>query len=87
MALSKSLTLKSNFQTDVVFENCYIKLTNLTGNKYGVVSTFFIYTKQEGEFLKEINDNFTPDLSETNFISQAYAHLKTLPEYADAVDC
>lgn len=27
------------------------------------------------------------DLNGDNPIAQAYAHLKTLPEYADAVDC
>lgn len=30
---------------------------------------------------------FVPDMNGGNFIAQAYAHLKTLPEFADATDC
>jgi len=32
---------------------------------------------------------FTPSVSDgsTNFIQQGYEYLKTLPEFADAVDC
>ena len=30
---------------------------------------------------------FVPDLDGPNFVKQAYEHLKTLPEFADAVDC
>jgi hypothetical protein len=31
--------------------------------------------------------NFQPDLGGANFLAQAYAHLKTLPEFSGAVDC
>lgn len=30
---------------------------------------------------------FTPDMDGGNFIKQAYEYLKTLPEFAGAVDC
>jgi hypothetical protein len=31
--------------------------------------------------------DFIPDMEGGNFIKQAYLYLKTLPEFADAVDC
>ena len=31
--------------------------------------------------------DFTPDMEGDNFIRQAYLHLKTLPEFAEAEDC
>jgi len=30
---------------------------------------------------------FVPDLNGGNFVAQAYAYLKTLPEFEGAVDC
>jgi len=87
MALEKTLTLIDNFNEPVVFRNAYIRVESITGNKSkldAIVSTY-----------KKVNDlklatgwySFTPVLNQTNFISQAYEHLKTLPEFAGAVDC
>jgi hypothetical protein len=31
--------------------------------------------------------SFVPEMKNSNFIAQAYEHLKTLPEFAGATDC
>ena len=40
-----------------------------------------------GEIIRTDSYLFVPDLDGPNFIRQAYLHLKTLPEFANAVDC
>lgn len=87
MALSKTITLKSQYNTDVVFEDCYIKLKNLNGNKHSMLADFGIYTQANGDLLQEKTIIVIPDLENVNFIQQAYDALKALPEFADAVDC
>jgi hypothetical protein len=37
--------------------------------------------------VKKESYQFTPNMNSDNFIKQAYLHLKSLPEFADAVDC
>lgn len=87
MALSKTITLKSQYNTDVAFENCYIKLKNLNGNKHSMLADFGIYKQPNGDLLQEKTIIVVPNLDDTNFIQQAYDALKSLPEFADAVDC
>lgn len=66
--------------------NAYIKVVAISGGKEQLrVSVGF----SEGvkEFVK--NYSFAPSFANgsTNFIAQAYMHLKTLPEFAGASDC
>lgn len=87
MALKKEIILVNNFGDDVVFKDVYIKVGKLAGDKEQMgVSVFFCRT-QDGPILQSKNYSFIPVLNESNFIAQAYKHLKTLPEFADAVDC
>jgi hypothetical protein len=46
-----------------------------------------IYANVNGEQIQRVVSTFIPSLDESNFIRQAYQHLKTLPEFAGAVDC
>lgn len=87
MALKKQITLKSNFGDDVFFNNAYIKVENLMGNKSQLRFDVSIYKKQNDQVIDHKNYLFTPDLSGKNFIAQAYDYLKTLPDFSDAVDC
>jgi len=87
MALKKSevvnLTLVGNLNL-----SCYIKVNSISGGKDGLVAQV-LYTKDssDGEFVKITEHSFVPSLSGDNFIAQAYAHLKTLPAFAGAIDC
>lgn len=75
----------SNIQVEKQL-NSYIKISNVNGNKKNI--EFIVSFLNEGTEIKFQKFNFTPTLdSEYNFIKQAYIHLKTLPEFADAVDC
>jgi len=91
MALKKTLKLKDNFNVEVEFVDCYIRVVSLHGGKNTLTANVDIFKKPEGEFVTELLANekhdFTPDLEGVNFISQAYAYLKTLPAYQGAIDC
>lgn len=66
--------------------NAYCKIINLVGNK----EAGFVTVESTGENYKTTNQysiTFSVEDGAPNFIKQAYVHLKTLPEWADATDC
>lgn len=87
MALKKSITLQSNFGDDVIFNDTYIKVEKLVGNKNQLGINVLFYKTKDGNIVDSKNFSFVPNLSGSNFIAQAYEHLKTLPEFAGATDC
>lgn len=87
MAISKSVELTSNFKTLVVFDDCYIRVDSLCGNKEFMSIDVGFYTTDKTEHLQRKLFGFVPALNGENFIAQAYDHLKTLPEFVDAQDC
>ena len=87
MALKKTTTLKNNFGDDVTFIDAYIKIEKLAGNKEQIGINVSFYRKLNEQIIDNKNYLFTPLLEGKNFIAQAYEHLKTLPDFAGAVDC
>jgi hypothetical protein len=87
MALLKNIVLKDNFGDDKQFVNSYIKVDSLSGNKEEMRIAIGIYREKDGQKISNQQAVFSPNLNGVNFISQAYAHLKTLPEFAGAIDC
>jgi hypothetical protein len=87
MALKKQIILKSNFGDDVVFYDAYIKISSFTGNKEKIEIYLSIYKSKDDRFLENKTLSFTPSLEGDNFIKQGYQYLKTLPEFAGAIDC
>lgn len=85
MALKKTITAKDNFGIDVTIPDVYIKVESIFGNKneQQIVVSF----TKNNLLLNSKQYLFSPKMNEENFIKQAYLHLKTLPEFADAVDC
>lgn len=73
----------SNDKADISID-AYIKVENIAGTKNNI-STNISFTDNNKSFCKSYQ--FVPLLNGENFIKQAYLHLKTLPEFADAVDC
>ena len=63
----------------------YIKVSNVNGNKNNI--EFIVSYLNDNVEIGFKKFNFAPVLNGDNFIKQAYLHLKTLPEFADAVDC
>lgn len=87
MALKKQMTLVSNFGDDVVFNDAYIKVENLAGDKSHIRMDVSIQKKVNEKIVDRKHFVFVPDLSGKNFIAQGYDYLKTLPEFAGAIDC
>jgi hypothetical protein len=46
-----------------------------------------IFAEKDGQMLEPKTYRFAPSLDGKNFITQAYEHLKTLPEFAGATNC
>jgi hypothetical protein len=91
MALRKTLKLIDNFGIEVELADCYVRVSGLSGTKTAMTASVDIFKKPEGEFpnvlLANEKHEFSTDLSGPNLFVQAYNHLKTLPQYANAVDC
>ena len=87
MALNKAMKLNDNFGEQVSFDETYIKVEDVGGTKENVSATVNIYKAKGGQFLFLFRTNFVPNMDGKNFIAQAYEHIKTLPEFADATDC
>ena len=87
MALRKTIKLIDNFNIEVTFQSCYIKVDSIVGNKNQLMATMIYYKQQGGEQIYKKMLQFSPDLSGGNFIEQAYVYAKTLPEFENAEDC
>lgn len=86
MALSKDLVLTA-FNQDVTIKNAYIKIDSVFGDKNIMNLNVGIYQASGQSELSRKGFAFTQDLNGVNVITQGYDYLKTLPEFADAVDC
>jgi hypothetical protein len=82
MALLQNKTISG-----VAINGCYIKVRTVSGDKNNVSATLSFAANQSAEPIAMSDVNFTPLMDGGNFIAQAYEHIKTLPEYAGAIDC
>lgn len=99
MALSKKITIPGCYQfafdsgvtttqADAVLEldPAYIVVYSVEGTKQ--LLTIVVHIRGKAIAVTKLY-KFQPTVDENspNFIKQAYLYLKTLPEFADAVDC
>jgi VCBS repeat-containing protein len=99
MALSKPVTVNGAYQfayeggvtttqADATLElaNAYIVVHAVEGTKQQMRAT--VHIRGEGVAITKFY-SFGPSVEDDagNFIKQAYLHLKTLPEFAGAIDC
>ena len=68
----------------IVDFNAYIKVECVTATKNSINA---VVSFASGDCRYERVYTFNVVLDGDNFIKQAYLHLKTLPEFADATDC
>ena len=87
MALTKTLNLVDNFGEAIVFPDAYIRVEQTSATKFVCFVTYKVFQKKDGRELQQRFTDFQLDLDGPNPIKQAYLHLKTLPEFSDAVDC
>ena len=98
MALTQSITLKvqvlrsvpggqtlSTKTIDEDFTDIYVKVESVNSSKNKTTASVGFRLDETQLFYKYYE--FPLDLEGPNPIQQAYLHLKTLPEFADAIDC
>lgn len=94
MALQKTIIINTRVAVNdnglcgavdaVLSDSIYVKVMNVNASKENAVAhVTFTSDKISGER----RYNFQVNLEGGNFIKQAYEHMKTLPEFAGAVDC
>jgi hypothetical protein len=73
--------------SEITFNASYVRVTSIVGTKSKIGFTAVVLARVDGIEISRNDYSFQPDLTGGNFIQQAYNHLKTLPEFAGAVDC
>lgn len=68
--------------------NCYCKVISVDGGKDGADIKCSLSDAEKGASIV-VSYPFIPSVTDgaPNFTAQAYEHIKTLPEFAGAVDC
>ena len=77
-------------EKQIEYPVCYAMIKSVSGDKSKISLKVVFYADNSKEQTIEYKQyTFTPSVADgsTNFIQQGYEHLKTLPEFADAVDC
>lgn len=94
MALETTIEYKpSAFDTPAKIENAYCRIAYVAGDKRSMNVRINCFKSKDAADKEPhahlVAVSFTPDMAEgaKNFIAQAYDHLKTLPEFANAKDC
>ena len=84
MALQKTTTTLEGFTAT----NAYHRVEGVTlVQKNRMTFQVRSYKQAEFPFFSDVTHATAFDLNGPNPIEQAYLHLKSLPEFADAVDC
>jgi hypothetical protein len=86
MALEQTISFKTQYG-DVVVNNVYIKVVQVNATKDHGTAHVRYYKQKDGNLLNEKSLDFPVVLEGKNFIEQAYMHIKTLEEFAQAKDC
>lgn len=72
----------------VNYKKTYARIEEISGTKSLVKIVVGFYNEgADGSLVDRMSSSFVPDLCGPNFIKQGYEYLKTLPEFAGAVDC
>jgi hypothetical protein len=66
--------------------SAYIKVASINGNKTRVTASVD-FVGDVARFSKQYQVPLSVEVGAPNIIEQVYTHLKTLPEFAGAVDC
>lgn len=84
MALTKKLVIGNN-----VYPNAYIKVVSNNVSKITSLAKVIFYENQDGQPIETKEFGFVSNVEDgaANPLKLAYEHLKSLPEFADAVDC
>jgi hypothetical protein len=87
MALQQSFSATTNLGTQVTFPKAYVKVEKIIGNLSLLEIYLAVYSAKGETFIESKKYLFIPSAEGYNFVKQAYLYLKSLPEFADVVDC
>jgi hypothetical protein len=89
MALQKNISLTNNFGEQTIVPNAYIKVGEVIFNKEKSFGKIFFKKTKDSDTIDIKNFEFESIVGQNakDAIAQGYDYLKTLPEFADAVDC
>jgi hypothetical protein len=88
MALSEKFSTTFGIELD----KAYMRVGSVSGNKNHVDVVLHIFANKTtaengGSVMAVFRCGFKPEENGKTWDAQAYAHLKTLPEFAGATDC
>lgn len=90
MALQKTFVkTQEPFSGSLEISDAYWRVEKVEASKEQAIAVVSV-NKKDGELICMVDQKryaFVATLYGKNFISQAYDHLKTLPEFAGATDC
>jgi len=87
-----ALTKKISTSFGIELENAYMRVGSVSGNKNHLDVALHTYANKNaaengGSTIAVFRCGFKPEANGKTWDAQAYDHLKTLPEFADATDC
>jgi len=82
MALQKTITFKG-----ITVSGAYIKIQSFSGSKELLKFDVATHSRSGEQTLTVASFEMPYSIDGSNPIKQAYEYLKTLPEFAGAVDC
>lgn len=77
-------------EKQVEYPTCYVMIKSVNGDKSKIsLNVAFYADNSKEQTIEYMQYSFTPSVGDgsANFIQQGYEYLKTLPEFADAIDC
>ena len=86
MALKSDISIEA-FGTTVVLNGMYVRVSSVIGTKSLIRYGVDVSHDMASPSVHRMEYSFVPDMDGGNFIRQAYMHLKSLPEFAGAIDC
>ena len=86
MALKHTITVTNSFGDTKEFADAYIKITSIVGDQEKIVARWNAFDQKDGKDIGNDQVIFSPNM-DSNFIAQAYSHLKVVPKFIGALDC
>ena len=77
-------------EKQIEYPASYAMIKSVSGDKSKIsIKVVFYADNSKEQIIEHQQYTFTPSVADgsANFIQQGYEYLKTLPEFADAVDC
>lgn len=88
MALKITITKTlPGFFGELIMQDAYCRIAEISGDKTHINATIHVAPSASEKPVQTMFVGLVPNLEGGNFIAQAYEHIKTLPEFAGAVDC